>query len=202
MERNPSSTKLVIVTIFCYDPVIMNEHLKPIFEKVLPAIENLKIDYWVYGGVAVASMRGDWIRFNQDVDTAVMEKDFEKTAAILMNLAYINKWRTRVTDFRGRPKLDLYPNIGQENFSLIPLYKINNQVEFKFGYKIRLPESVMLREKRTIKNHSFFTFKDEYIRQLLMHYLRHNKVGKEDKHIRDALEILDKDEISELVPLL
>jgi hypothetical protein len=180
----------------------MNEHLNPIFEIILPILENHGIEYWVYGGVSIAGMNKKWIRYNQDTDVAVLDRDFEESISILISTILSNKWSTRLSHLRnGRPKLDIYLKSDEpERFSLIPLYKATNQIEFKFGKIISLPISVLARQKRTIDNHSFFTFKDEYVKQLLIHYLQHHKVEPGDKKYKDAIAVLSKEELAKFLP--
>ena len=55
----------------------MNEHLRQIFEAIIPAIENADIAYWVYGGIAIAGLNGAYLRENPDVDIFVMSNDYE-----------------------------------------------------------------------------------------------------------------------------
>src|SRR3989339_726482 len=40
----------------------MNEHLEPIFRIFLTGLEESEIDYWVYGGIAVAALVGRFIK--------------------------------------------------------------------------------------------------------------------------------------------
>ncbi len=70
----------------------MNEHLRPIFTVVLPAIESASIKYWVYGGVAIASVAGDFFRHNDDVDIFFMDEDFDSIKTAIEMLALTNKW--------------------------------------------------------------------------------------------------------------
>ncbi len=56
----------------------MNEHLAPIFRVVLPELDRSGSKYWVYGGVAIAGIEGEFLRPNPDVDLFVMEDNYEK----------------------------------------------------------------------------------------------------------------------------
>ena|ERR1700741_1910188 len=47
--------------------VDMNEHLAPIFSVVLPELHRSGSKYWVYGGVAIAGIKGNFLRPNPDV---------------------------------------------------------------------------------------------------------------------------------------
>jgi hypothetical protein len=38
----------------------MNEHLEPVFIVLLPGLEKAGIDYWVFAGVAIAGLQGEF----------------------------------------------------------------------------------------------------------------------------------------------
>jgi len=60
----------------------MNEHLKPIFEAVLPALENGGIPYWV----AIAGVNSNHLRHNPDVDVFVVSENFDQAIALIADL--------------------------------------------------------------------------------------------------------------------
>jgi hypothetical protein len=110
----------------------MNEHLGPVFSEILPLIEQAGIKYWVYGGVAYASMVGKVYRGIKDVDIFVLENDFDNLEKILVNTCIMNKWSIcKSYDIPNRPKIEIYIG-GKERLSAIPVVKTNERVVFKF----------------------------------------------------------------------
>lgn len=170
----------------------MNEHLKPIFQIVLPALEKAGIDYWVYGGVAIASTKGEFYRPNDDIDIFVFDNDYQRTLKEIEKLNY--DWiRIEVAEpLKGRPKNNYFIEIkGEEKeiFSVIPVYKVNND-KVKFIYKIELiPQVLLIREKRAIGDYIFFTPSTEFIKEQFIHKIK-GKIIKEtelsEKEQKDA----------------
>src|SRR5260221_6156092 len=63
----------------------MNEHLQPVFDIFLPALQDGGVPYWVYGGLSIAAHQGRFVRTagNKDVDAFVRETDFERAKVLL-----------------------------------------------------------------------------------------------------------------------
>ena len=56
---------------------IQNTHLAPVFNEIFPLLIAQEIKYWVYGGVAIAGVKGSFGRKNADVDVFVLEEDLK-----------------------------------------------------------------------------------------------------------------------------
>ena len=83
----------------------MNEHLQPVFEILLPELERARIQYWVYEGMGIAGVVGEFIRKNGDVDIFVREADFGNTESVLRGVC--SRHSFKLTLKRGwRPKLE------------------------------------------------------------------------------------------------
>src|SRR5829696_1843077 len=112
----------------------MNEHLKCVFEIVLPAVEQAGIRYWVYGGVAVAGIKGKFMRPNPDVDLFVMEHDYEKIVEIISEFESAFGWRPKDDDSEKRKKRDWFPSGRDEDIlSVVPVFSDGDQIRFVFG---------------------------------------------------------------------
>ncbi|MCF7836034.1 MAG: hypothetical protein K9M15_02845 [Candidatus Marinimicrobia bacterium] len=179
----------------------MNEHLKPVFQTVLPELEKTQIDYWVYGGVGIVACVGRFIRTNQDVDIFIKDIDFEKARLILEKLC-----KQHVFEFSlipsERPKIEIRIN-KNEIFSMIPVYQEENEVVFKYekkwGDDQRYSDKILEKVERKILGYKFFTSKDDFIKDMFVRYIkaRSDKI-KRPKIIKDAKAILTKDKRLEL----
>jgi len=181
--------------------IFMNEHLKPIFQVLLPRLEKAKIDYWIYGGISIAAYAGKFIRDNQDVDIFVKDMDFEQAKSMLVALCkkYNFKLKFSLQEGDKRPKIEIkIDNI--KRFEMIPVYQKDNVVVFKYrdgnqGY----PNKVLERVERNISGYRFFTSKNKFIREM---FIKHIKVRpdkkKREKIIKDAKIVLKPDELSDL----
>lgn len=178
----------------------MNDHLKPILEIVIPKIHAANIKCWVYGGLGYASMVGRFYRNIPDVDLFVLDKEFKKVEEILGDLCKENKWKICKTFIRsGRPKIEIYID-SKERCSVIPVYKIDGYVEFKFlkGSE-KYPLDILRQEKRKLENFVFYTPQDNYLKCLLSGYLK-SKKKYPNKRIEDARNILSKEEFEKYFP--
>lgn len=154
----------------------MNEHLKLVFEIILPKLEETQIDYWVYGGVSIAAYAGKFIRDNKDVDIFVRDTDFEKAKSILHDLCkqmnFIPKLNPPTPKNRERPKLEIKIDDSNESFSMIPIYLKNNMVVFRYKdgdqeYSNRILEKI----ERKISGYRFFTSKNEFIKDMFIKHI-------------------------------
>ena len=180
----------------------MNEHLKPVFEQVLPKITSANIPYWVYGGVGYASMVGHFYRSNPDVDLFVLDNDFENVENILGNLCKETSWKICKTFIRsGRPKVELYIK-EKERLSLIPVCKTGNSVEFNFreGSK-QYPLEILTQVERHLGRYRFQTPRDSFLKTLLIGYLKSKKhYPNPKKRIEDARHVLTEEEFRQFFP--
>ncbi|HCU48006.1 TPA: hypothetical protein DIC39_03035 [Patescibacteria group bacterium] len=168
----------------------MNVHLNPVFEVILPAIEKEKISYWVYGGVAIAAIKGNFIRENTDVDIFVYDEDYIKVINLVEiiggNLGWTYKDRQPLKGVRH--KREFFPDHEKHDiFSVIPVYKFNGKIKFVYDKDIIL-ENILTQEKRTIENHSFFTPSAAFLRELFICSWEGKKLSKERQ--QDAKIIL------------
>jgi hypothetical protein len=178
----------------------MNDHLKPIFEVAIPKIHEADIKHWFYGGLGYASIVGRFYRYNQDADFFVLEEDFGNIEAIWGDLCEENGWETRKTFIRsGRPKIELLIK-GKERCSVIPVYKTDSHVSFKFtrGSKDYPLLDVLPQVSRELESFQFFTPQDNFLKRLLLDYLGCKR--KHPKRIEDARHILSKKEFEQSLP--
>lgn len=161
--------------------MLLNTHLKPVFEILLPGLNIADINYWVFGGVANAAYVGKFIRNNKDVDIFVKETDFQKTILILKDVCVSNGFELiSHTPQDGRPKIDIKIN-GKELLSVIPVYLRENIIEFRFGKVIdRYPIQVLDRVERNIDGNRFYTPPNEYIKRIFLNHLmaRRDKLNR------------------------
>ena len=163
----------------------LNTHLKPVFEILLPSFNNAEIDYWVFGGVGISAYVGKFIRKNKDIDVFVKEADFKKTISILARVCASNNFKfiSHVPQ-GGRPKIDIKIN-GKELLSVIPVYLVNDIIEFRFGkivdkYSLQVIDKV----ERNIDGNRFYTPPNEYIKKIFLNHL----VARRDKLNRPGVK--------------
>jgi len=180
----------------------MNEHLEPVFNLLLPALDKAGIDYWVYGGVSGAAYVGKFIRSNKDIDIFVREADFERAKLILNNSCIQNNFQLSEPPplSNGRRKVEI--RIDSERLSMVPAYIKDHIVELKFkrGSK-EYSTQILERVERNISGYKFFSPTDVYIKELFVNYLTTS--GKKDKDkIKnyDAKNILTSEEYSKFYP--
>ncbi|MHC4229367.1 MAG: nucleotidyltransferase domain-containing protein [Planctomycetota bacterium] len=152
-----------------------NRHLEPVFQVLLPAIDEAGIDYWVYGGIGIAASAGEFLRDNIDVDIFVKETEFENTRLILKHSCNQNNFKLlncKPLRRAHRPKFEIWTG-KQEILSVVPVYIKDDIVEFRF---LKGPEEyplqILQKVERNISGYRFFTPPDEYIKKLLMNYLK------------------------------
>jgi len=169
----------------------MNEKLEPIFKVILPGLEKVGVNYWVFGGVSIAAYVGKFIRHNKDVDIFVKETDFQQTKSILNDICELNGYQLiSHTPLEGRPKLDIRIN-GKELLSVIPAYLRNSIVEFEFGKVIdKYPPKILEKVERNIDGNKFYTPSNEYIKKFFLNHLiaRRDKINRPE--IRTDIEAI------------
>lgn len=150
----------------------MNKHLEPIFKILIPKIEKGEINYWVYGGIAIAGIKGYFYRNNQDVDIFVLDKDYKKVEEIIREVAKINLWEIKTSVIKNiRPKSELIIE-DKERLSIVPIYERGNEIEFifengpkKFARKLLKPAIHYIGEYKII------TPSEDLLKELLRCYL-------------------------------
>ncbi len=192
----------------------LNQHLGIVFNEILPALTNAGIKYWVFGGIGVAGVVGKFIRENQDADTYVLEEDFPKVEPVLKKLCEehgawdADDWALSYSMMKGtkRPKFDVViKNI--ERFSVFPVYKVSDGVEFRIIDTVKLTDQALVQEARIIDGFQFFSPPAEIIRQLLhslaeryiKHYDKPKPIDENSKHLIDAKAIFTKEELDDLI---
>jgi len=175
----------------------MNEHLKPVLEVIIPALENAGIAYWVYGGVAIAGINGAYLRENPDVDIFVMSDDFDAAIALVNRFGAELNWEPcDATRQRGRRKREWRIDGRREDiFAVIEVYPVGESVRFVFGTDF-IPESPLTAVRRNIEGYSFVTPSKEFIKELLMSKVNSRKLHKpRRKKLKiDAKVIMSEDE--------
>lgn len=184
----------------------MNEHLKPVFEIVLPKLGSADIKYWVYGGIAYAAMAGKFYRSNSnpDVDIFVLEEDFTGVEEIMQNICIKNNWKLCKEFVNGRNKLEMYilkdDKRWIERMSVIPASKKDNFVELKFRKGPgEYPLDILNLLERKIEGFGFYTISDQYLKKLFIEYLD-SKNKYPSKRIEDARYILSEEEFKKYFP--
>jgi hypothetical protein len=178
----------------------MNKHLRPVFNILLPELERARIDYWVYGGIGIAAIMGDFIRENRDVDIFIKESEFKNARSVLDDVC--NQYNFKLLLKRNlRPKLEVIEK--SEIFSVVPVYLEANLVKFRFmNGSAEYPYRILQKVERHISSYRFFTPPNEYIKKLFIKYLTlRPKKKKEQKTKIDARAILTGEEFNKLFPL-
>ena len=175
----------------------MNEHLKPIFETVLPALESVGIPYWVYGGVAIAGVNGSYLRHNPDVDVFVVSENFDRAIAIITDLETRLGWEHKdARPQRGRRKTDWYVTGSRRDiFSVVPVFRDRDRVKFIFEQDF-VPHNSLSSVIRTIGPYRFTTPSKQFLNELLTSKAnRGNLLRERKKKLRiDARVIMEDDE--------
>jgi len=192
----------------------LNKHLAVIFEEILPALTNTGIKYWVFGGVGIAGIVGKFLRENKDVDVYILDDDFTKAESILRQLVEnhgdwdADTWVLSYSMMKKtrRPKLELSIK-GIERFSLVPVYKLADGVEFRVIETYKLPDKALVQELKSVNGFQFFSPPKEILlnlfRQLIERYITHyNKpkpIDENSKHLIDARAVFSKEEVDEYI---
>jgi hypothetical protein len=175
----------------------VNEHLNPVFESVLPALTQVGIHYWVYGGVAIAGINGAYIRENPDVDVFVRNEDFDKAIESVERLEKTLGWKHEdAVPQRGRRKRDWYVlDTGREIFSIVPVFGFGGLVRFVFGRDF-VPTTVLTSVSRRVGSYVFNTPSTEFMKELLVNKVESGKLLRErrKKLKLDARVVMDDDE--------
>jgi hypothetical protein len=173
----------------------MNKHLEPIFNMILSELTENSINYWVYGGIAVAALAGKFIRKNKDVDIFINEIDMDFVRSILESRCYDqnlfwNECHLLKRDGYSRPKLEVREG-RNELLSIIPVYLNNGQpiLVFGNGAKTYSPK-LLIRKERNLSKYKFFTPPDEYIKEIFINCFRYKRGWKERSEIRKDAQVV------------
>ncbi|MEK6833620.1 MAG: hypothetical protein AABY32_06260 [Nanoarchaeota archaeon] len=150
----------------------MNQHLEPIFKILIPNIEKSGLSYWVYGGVAIAGVKGNFYRVNADIDIFVLEKDYKKVINNITATSDRNLWIFKPAKLlNNRPKSELIIE-NKERLSIVPIYERGNEIEFIFenGPKI-FARKLLNPVIRYIGEYKFITPSEDLLKELLRCYL-------------------------------
>lgn len=192
----------------------LNSHLEVIFNEVLPALNDARIKYYVFGGIGIAGITGKFLRENKDVDVYILEQDFTKAEKVLRELVEkhgdwdADGWVFSYSMMKKtkRPKIELSIK-GTERFSIIPVYKVDDGIEFRVVEVFKLPNEALIQEQKSADGFNFFSPPNqvllEMFRSLIERYIAHyNKPEppKEDsRHIIDARAVFPKEEIDDYI---
>lgn len=140
----------------------MNEHLRQIFEVIIPAIENADIAYWVYGGVAIAGINGAYLRETPDVDIFVMTNDYDKTIRLVTCFEKALNWEHCDAKPQGGRRKRAWHIVGERKdiFSVIEVYPVGERVRFVFGTDF-IPQSPLTAVSHRIGDYLFITPSNE-----------------------------------------
>jgi len=189
------------------NPPPMNDHLKPAFD-ILSELEKAGLDSWVYGGVSIAAVARQFFRPNRDIDLFVKEEDFVRTKTFLeqecaeYNLEPHYQAPKRASD---KPKLELIPKGKRRRgshddlLSVVPVYRENDKVIFRYPKPEIYPVQIFDRIERRIGNYRLFTPPDQCIKDVFKNHM----IARPDKrthpyYIADAKHILSPEDFAEL----
>jgi hypothetical protein len=169
----------------------MNEHLKPIFEVVLPAVEKAGIPYWIYGGIAIAGINEAFVRINTDVDLFVLNENYQAVIDLIEPLGKELGWRFQDTNFRARPKREWFEHGNDKDLlSIMPVYKGDGRVRIIFQTSVNdYPVSLLTQKQRNLVSYAFPTPDDSYIKDL---FIRNLKYLIKSRKFRDCTDLRDK----------
>jgi len=181
-----------------------NGHLIPVFSEIFSELSNRQITFWVFGGIAIAGIKGEFLRRNNDADIYILESDFSEAKLVLEKVcAKHSDWKICFSVLDNiRPKIEILAR-EKEIFSLIPVYKAGNVVKFIFpnGGSIDFSSDVLVPVKRKIEEFEFITPSDKYIKKLFENHrnllIKRNYRGSHmenyeiDKAYLDSLNIED-----------
>ena len=174
----------------------MNKHFESVFEILLLGFEKTGIDYWVYGGIAVAAYAGELIRENPDVDIFVKEEDFNKIKSLLKEIC-IDQENTELKECnllnRGsfsRPKLEVKID-GRERLSVVPVYLRDDNAILVFGDGTKdFSKGILGKTERDVSGYRFFTPPNKYIKKIFLHCFRHKRNWKSRGDVRKDAEVI------------
>lgn len=175
----------------------MDEHLKPIFQQILPEFDKRDIQYWVWGGVGIAGAKGRFDRENEDVEIIVKDSDWGQSKELLQKKAQRLDFRYILHEkYHDKFKVDLYQG-RREIFSAVPVFVTDTDIDFRYGK--RFPLDFLDAKSRIVGEYKFPSLKNEYLKELLICWFEKNqgKKGGESwgKHMTDARGFLSEDQI-------
>jgi len=171
----------------------MNPHLTPVFQDILPSLDQAGVSYWVYGGIAVAGIKGEFIRSNNDVDLFVLEQNYQAAIHVIDPLSKELGWTVKDTNFNNRPKREFF---GQGNhqdlLSIMPVFQKEQNIVVVFQTSRKsFPAKTLYREQRSIGSYRFTTPSIAIMKELFLHnldYLIRSKKFRDRKELRDKYE--------------
>lgn len=175
----------------------MNEHLKPIFQVVLPAFEKTGIEYWVFGGVGIAGAKGRFDRENGDVEIIIKDSYWEKAKEICQDIAADLGFMYCLHEkYHDKFKIDLYQD-KDELFSVVPAFITETDIDFRYGK--RFPLDFLDAQWREVERYKFPSLKDKYLKDLLICYFERNLDRKGtkywNKHLIDVKGFLSEEQV-------
>jgi hypothetical protein len=156
----------------------LNKLLAPVFDEILPALEEAGIRCCVFGGVGVAGVVGSFFRENPDVDTYVFEEDFPKVEAVLKGLCEKHGdwdwdvWKLSYSMMKttSRPKFEISIR-GIGRFSIVPVYEETEGIFFKVKEIVKLPSNARERELKEIEGFKFYSASKDVIETVLRSFV-------------------------------
>ncbi|MBD3366015.1 hypothetical protein GF360_01585 [candidate division WWE3 bacterium] len=184
-----------------------NKHLKVIFETVMPSLENSGIEYWVYGGIALAAVQGHFYRNNEDVDIFVNECAFENAVEVFKNIEEVTGLgvktdiRTLKRDGFERPKVELKKG-KKELLSIVPMFEVGESYVLVFGNgSKKYNRNLVNRVERRISGYRFITPPNESIKKIFQDCLPSRINSKSKIKVKqDAQNILSTEEFNGYYP--
>jgi len=167
-----------------------NSHLLPVFSIILPELRNKQIPFWVFGGIAISGIKGEFLRRNEDVDIFVLETDYHGAKDVLgRTCSNFSEFNERETLCGKRPKFEILTG-KDEIFSMVPVYKGENEVEFVFpnGGTTLLSLDVLTPVERKLNGFVFNTPGSSYLIKLFENHLQRENV-KDNPRLMEKYEI-------------
>lgn len=183
----------------------MNDHLKVVFKEILPTLEDVGIEYWVYGGVATAAVKGNFFRYNNDVDIFVLEKDFDKSELILKGMCNKKNWRPVSSILKGiRPKVEIFIDEKRKDvFSIVPVYESKDRIEFRFPKSEKFSKDLLEGKKVLVGDYEISIPNYKLVKDLFCVHLNNlikngkwkKRIDLREKYFKDAEVLLTEKEI-------
>ena len=166
---------------------------------MLPALHAASLRYWVYGGVGVAGVVGEFFRHNDDVDIYVFEPDFAAARDAVLTVCR-SRSDSELVDRaplpNGRPKFEVLSAGGKKDvLSVVPLYQIAEGIEYRGAKTPFTVPDALVEQQRQIGNYRFVSPPPQAIKRILMNFLEEREPASWRKRRQDA-ERLFPDELA------
>jgi hypothetical protein len=168
---------------------------------MLPALEAEGVKCWVYGGVGIAGAVGtEFYRKNGDVDIYVENGAFGTARDVLSREGDRRGWILKIHKplSNGRPKFEVLAD-RDELLSLVPVYVVGDDVEFRTPPVVRRPKSAFLtQESRAVGRYRFTSPPRETVKAIFLSLLeqRPELLERDERRIADADRLLSQQEQS------